>query len=307
MEDTIFYTVLNMSIIAAFTGLIVILLRKIGFIPRKAVYALWILVLLRLLLPFYISSRFSLINLTGNLVKRVVKVPVLPEGQGNVSMLNSIGAARSYFPTVYKTDRLAEIFHAAALIWLAVALCVLIFLAVLYFISYRQLRNSAYYRDNIYVGRGIDAPIVHGIFNPRILIPGDYAGKKELNYIILHETVHIKRHDNFLRLLALAVACVHWFNPMVWIFLKLFIEDMELTCDLKAIESLSFEERKQYAAALVDAGKDRQLFMPAFGRSGVRSRVLNVLSYKRLSVLAVICTAIFIAAIGAVLMTNPLR
>lgn len=63
MIDSMFYTVLNMTLTASFIGFIVIILRKIKHFPRLGVYCLWTLVLLRLVIPFSVSSRTcSVIN-----------------------------------------------------------------------------------------------------------------------------------------------------------------------------------------------------------------------------------------------------
>ncbi|MHB8064702.1 MAG: M56 family metallopeptidase [Ruminiclostridium sp.] len=306
---TAFYTILNMSITATFVGFLIMILRKIKNIPRLGIYSLWALVLLRLIMPFYISSRISLMNLTGSLIKKVVKVNPFSDEGINLSITNSIGAADTYFPITYKTEQLKMIFEIAAFIWIAGAVGTILAVSILYYLTSSELRKAALVKENIYSSEMIQSPLVYGIFKQKIIIPEDYIGKEEqLKYVLLHETVHLRRHDNLLRLIAVFTASIHWFNPFVWIFTKLFIDDMELTCDMKAVKQLSRDARRRYAQTLVNAGSRQQIFMStAFGKTNVRIRVMNVLTYKKLSIFALAVTIIFVFTVGAIFLTNPVR
>lgn len=308
MLNTVFYSILNMSVMAAIIGLLIMVLRKSRFIPRLGIYCLWTLVLFKLLIPFSVSSDLSLLNLVRPLIKNVVTVPGIEERRFTVSMMNSIGTAETYFPVTYKTEQLENLFGIAAFIWIIGVFSSIIALMVLYLHANSQLGKVTLVRANIYTGEMVDAPLVHGIFTQRIVLPEVYLNNQHLKYIILHENVHIKRHDNFLRTLAVLTACLHWFNPLVWIFLKGFIDDMELTCDLRAVKELSAEERKIYAGTLVEVASGQKLLMSAgFGRSNVKVRVMSVLTYKKLSLFALAVTLIFVAALSAILLTNPIR
>jgi len=307
--DTAFYTVLNMSITATFIGFLIIILRMIKHIPRQGVYSLWSLVLLRLILPFSVSSSISLMNLTGSLIKKVVRVPALNSGGINMSATNVIGAADTYFPVTYKTEQLKTVFEIAAFVWLVGAVGAILAVAILYYLTSSELRNAFLVKDNIYCSDMVQSPQLYGVFRQRIIIPKEYIDKEEqLQYVLLHEAVHVRRHDNLLRLIAIFTACIHWFNPFVWIFMKLFIDDMELTCDTKAVKPLSVEARKRYAKTLINVSSRQQLFMAtAFGKTNVKVRVMNVLSYKKLSIFALAATMIFLVVISAILLTNPVR
>jgi len=307
--DTVFYTVLNMSITASFIGFLIIILRKVKLIPSLGVYSLWALVLLRLIIPFYLSSSISLMNLTGLLIKKVVRVDTLLKGDINLTLSNTVGAANTYFPVTYKTEQLKTVFEIAAFVWIVGAVGAILAVAILYYLTSSELRNAILVKDNIYCSEMVQSPLVYGIFRQRIIIPRDYIDKKEqLEYMLLHEAIHVRRHDNLIRAIAIFTACIHWFNPFVWIFMKLFIDDMELTCDTKAVKPLSMEARKQYAQTLINVSSRQQIFMStAFGKSNVKVRVMNVMTYKKLSIFALAATLIFVVAISAILLTNPVR
>ncbi len=149
--------------------------------------------------------------------------------------------------------------------------------------------------------------MVFGVLRPRIIIPpGLDENLQALDYVLLHERIHIKRRDNLLRLLGIFTACIHWFNPLVWVLLRMFFNDMELSCDMKAVRHLSKEERGDYARVLVNLGsRDRVFMSTAFSKTNVRVRVFNVMGYKQMTILAVIVSIFFIAAAVAALITNP--
>jgi len=194
-------------------------------------------------------------------------------------------------------------------VWIVGVVGAILAVAILYYLTSSELRNAILVKDNIYCSEMVQSPLVYGIFRQRIIIPRDYIDKKEqLEYMLLHEAVHVRRHDNLIRAIAIFTACVHWFNPFVWIFMKLFIDDMELTCDTKAVKPLSMEARKQYAQTLINVSSRQQIFMStAFGKSNVKVRVMNVMTYKKLSIFALAATLIFVVAISAILLTNPVR
>ena len=56
------------------------------------------------------------------------------------------------------------------------------------------------------------------MLRPVILLPKktDWTDEEALRYVLEHEFVHIRRFDSVGKLLLIAAACVHWFNPLVW-------------------------------------------------------------------------------------------
>lgn len=338
MLNTVFYSLINMSIFASIIGLLLLILRKIKLIPRLAIYWMWTVVLLKLIIPFSVSSRVSILNLTGSLVKKVVAVPGMEERNISLSMSNSIGAAETYFPVTFKTGQLEKIFSIASCIWIIGAVGSVILAGVIYFITCSRLKSATadfsipvintsvgepsfiskhvkYFNElsakgaaSVYTCGIIDTPMVLGVFRQRILIPEDCLQNPGLKYIILHENVHVKRKDNLIRIVSLLTACLHWFNPLVWIFLKKITDDMELTCDSSAVKELSSDERKDYAKTLLTAGTERiYQVLSAFSNSSISKRVINVLNYKKITVFSLTLMLIFVAAAAAVLLTNPLK
>ena len=302
MLAEVFYWIVNMSILAGFTGLIVAMLRKIPRIPRFAVYLLWLLPLIRFWIPFGPVSQWSLLGLISRFTTRTVMIwnePGVPE----FSMSNSIQAADSYFPILYKSDTLEDVFAVGSVIWVVIAAAAILTSIFLYAVTKRELRDARHLRGNIWQSGKITAPAVYGIFRAKIIIP-DFVTEQDLPYILAHEKVHIRRRDNLWRVIAIITACVHWFNPLSWIFLKWFFTDMELACDSKALRVLGEDRAKAYASALLACAAGKSVFASAFGGARTRVRIENILSYKKLTVLSTLAFGALIAAVAFVLITN---
>lgn len=302
MLSEIFYWVLNISIIGSFTGLFVLALRRIKKLPRFAVYVLWGIPLLRLWIPFGIANRLSLFNLIS---KFTTKTVVIHRGLPELSFTNSIMGAKSYFPIEYKTNLLAKIFEIASVIWVIVAMAAILSSVLLYILTKSALKNAEHVKDSIYKSDKISAPAVYGIFRPKIIIPSSISDS-DIDYIIMHEMVHIKRKDNLFRVLAVITACIHWFNPLIWIFIKYFFTDMELACDAKVVRKIGKNQVKEYANAVLLCAYQRTYYASAFGTAKTRLRIENILSYKKLSLLSTVYFFALIAAIAVVLLTNSI-
>jgi beta-lactamase regulating signal transducer with metallopeptidase domain len=110
-------------------------------------------------------------------------------------------------------------------IWLIVALAAILTLTIIYFVTLGEVKDAQKLKDNIYISDKIKSPAVYGIIKPKIILPTEYDANR-LDFILMHEKAHIKRKDNFIRLLTFIIVCVHWFNPFAWLILKLFYADI---------------------------------------------------------------------------------
>jgi beta-lactamase regulating signal transducer with metallopeptidase domain len=300
MLSEIFYWVLNISILGSIAGLIVLSLRKIKALPRFVIYVLWVLPLIRLWLPFGIANEYSLLSLISRFTTKTVVIwKELPQ----LTATNSIMVANSYFPIEYKTDLLESVFNVASVVWIIVCCAAILTTVLLYSFTKSELKSVEHIKSNIYKSDRITVPAVYGIFRPKIIIPAAIADG-DIDYIILHEQVHIGRKDNLFRVVAVITACVHWFNPFLWIFLKCFFADMELACDAKVLKKLNECQTKEYARTILSCAANKTFFVSAFGGAKTKVRIENILSYKRLTVLSSLCFAAFVVVIAVIVITN---
>lgn len=303
-----FYWLLSMSITATLVGTVVLVIRKLPFINKRAAAFIWIFPFLRLCIPASFGSRYSLMSLTSDFFERsvAVKIPVnsLPENL-NILAMNHIALAQGYVPFTYKSILFERVFFVSSVIWLSVCIAGLAFILYSYLSTMILAGKAEHLYDNVYVTRDIASPILVGIIRPRILLP-ESMKNANTELILLHENAHASGLDNLRRLLALFISVIHWFNPFVWIFLKLFLCDMEYACDERVLSKIGEERRKEYALALVDGAESRAISSSAFGGAKISSRIKGILGYKRITVFSAVCLIIFVAALGTVLMTNAM-
>jgi len=303
MPGDIFYWVLNISILGSVAGLIVVLIRRVRKLPRFGVYFLWALPFVRLWMPVGIANRYSLLSFISRYATKTIVVWETMPGSPEFSMTNSIQAAESYFPIVYKTDLLKDIFHIAGMVWITIAAAAVLCAVVLYVFTKSALRDAGHIKDNIYQSDKVLSPAVYGIIKPKIILPANITDA-DLEYILKHEHIHIRRRDNLWRIAAVLTACIHWFNPLCWIFLKCFFTDMELACDAGVLNKLDDNGKKEYASALLSCSAGKTYYASAFGGAKTRLRIENILSYKKLTLFSGVCFAALFIVVAVTVITN---
>lgn len=122
----------------------------------------------------------------------------------------------------------------------------------------RRLRIGK--RVPLYESTVIDIPMLIGFWTPRIYLPqallSQMNGREnDICLILHHELVHYKRKDIWYKWLFQAALCVHWFNPLVYVFRRKFNIDCELACDETVLKLLSEEGRLAYGNVLLDVAQ----------------------------------------------------
>lgn len=219
------------------------------------------------------------------------------------SMMNSVMAANSYFPITYKVNILENIFSVASVIWVVVALAIILMLTAIYCTTLFEIKDSKHHRENVYLSEKISSPAVYGILRPKIVLPASYKDR-DIELVIQHEKTHIRGLDNLWRVIAFLVVAVHWFNPFSWIFLKAFLADLELSCDERVLLKLGADRSKEYASALLECKQGATVFASAFGGARIRTRIENILSFKKLTWISLVAFIALISVIFYVLLTN---
>ena len=316
----LFILILNMSLTGSVVILAVcaarVLLRRA---PRIFSYALWAVVLFRLLCPVSFSLPFSLLGALQNepaskgrmeyitedigyMEKPDIALPV--PGLGGV--VNEILPAGT--PEV-SVNPMQIYLGAGAYLWLLGMLS----MAVYSVLSLRRLRKrlgeAVFERENIYRFRGKGSPFVYGVVRPRIYLPEKITGEEE-QYILLHEQIHIKRGDAVFRLFSWLALCLHWFNPLVWGAFALSGRDMEMACDETVIGRLGSKVKKEYSESLLNAASGGRIVkgIPlAFGESDTGNRIRNVLHYKKPTAVFAVSAAVLSAVLAVVFLANPAK
>lgn len=323
-HDIIFYElfpqVFNMSITGTLIILAVICVRfLLKKAPKLFSYALWAVVLFRLLCPISFSLDVSFLNQFDVPVTESGSIEYVPayivhmEEPGispPISVVNDVVNER--LPQGREqlvADPLEAPVSIITYIWFLGIAALVIYSAVQYVKLRRKLIGATPLRGNIFLADYIDSPFVMGLVFPRIYLPSSLS-ETEQEYVILHEKHHVKRGDHIIKVLAFAALCIHWFNPFVWLAFVLSGKDMEMSCDEAVIGKMNHDIRAEYATSLLRFATGRKLLVGtplAFGERNTKDRVKNVMKYKKPLLWLSVTAGVVIIVAAVMLMANPSR
>ncbi len=309
--DSIFIDFLNTSITASYIITAVLLIRAIfRKMPRKFICALWAIAGLRLVLPFSIESAFSLIP-SAETVPQDIAMSLTPAIQSGVPAVNNIVnpiISETFAPDVgTSVNPLQIITGIVSVIWLIGVAAILIYGAVTYIKLRKTVSTAVLLKDNIFQSEAVVSPFILGFIKPKIYIPFG-MDDATTDYVVAHETAHIRRRDHWIKPIGFLLLAVYWFNPLVWVAYVMLCRDIERACDEKVIAQLDGDERKDYANALFACAVNRRRIAAcplAFGEVGIKERIKGVMNYKK-PAFWVIVVAIIACVVAAVcFLTNP--
>lgn len=319
--ETAFPAVLNMSLTAIPVILTVLLARLVlRRAPKLFSYVLWAVVLFRLLCPVSVTAPFSLLGALGAPVQEMTEntaavrfvdparpvspVPVHQEIEHTSPQIPAKTAPAA--PLQTERPDVGGLLGALPWVWLAGMGAVLAYGLGSLLRLRRRLVGACHLRENIYLSDYAETAFVMGLLRPRIYLPSSLSAGEE-RYILLHEQHHIRRGDPLWKLLAFLTLAVHWFNPLVWLSVILASQDMEMSCDEAVMGKLGDGIRADYSQSLLElAAGQRRIGVPlAFGEGDTRSRIVNVLRWKRPRSWVVAAAAVGCAAVVAACGVNP--
>ncbi len=268
-RSVLFLLILNMSIASGAVILLVLLARLfLRKAPKIFSYALWAVVLFRLLCPVSIATPFSLLGwLDAPAVKNTAHTTAVeyipydifhtPEPEFHVSEpAAGIGAEQGVSPPGPVAAPFESWLTPSSTLWL--------------------------------MGMGVS------------------LSQQEQGYIILHEQHHIRRGDHIIKLLAFIALCIHWFNPLVWAAFALSSKDMEMSCDEAVVRKLGVGICPDYSASLLSLATGKHIIAGtplAFGEGDTKSRIKNMLNWKKpkawiTAIAALVCIAVIASCAG---------
>ena len=260
--------------------LVVIALRYVlrGKLSLRMQYALWLLVLVRLLVPVsFGASDLSVMNAVPERAPTVqqgtYKQDIIgkrndaPTNAGTVGvpaqsmneaappdLIQNVTTATVTAPTVEKTDWA----RIAKTVWLAGAAALgLVFLAVNLHFGKKLRRSRERVEETdaclpVYESGETDTPCLFGVAKPSIYVTPDTRTEAEtLRYALAHEQTHYRHGDNLWAVLRGVCLALHWYNPLVWWAAELSRRDAELACDEATIRRIGESERAAYGRTLI--------------------------------------------------------
>ena len=260
--------------------LVVIALRYVlrGKLSLRMQYALWLLVLVRLLVPVsFGASDLSVMNAVPERAPTVQQGTDrqdivgerndAPANAGTVGipaqsmseaappdLVQNVTTATVTAPTVEKTDWA----RIAKTVWLAGAAALgLVFLAVNLRFGKKLRRSRERVEETdaclpVYESGETDTPCLFGVAKPSIYVTPDTRTEAEtLRYALAHEQTHYRHGDNLWAVLRGVCLALHWYNPLVWWAAELSRRDAELACDEATIRRIGESERAAYGRTLI--------------------------------------------------------
>lgn len=301
------------NVSASVAVLLVLLLRKLfkEKLFAKVFVMLWLLIIIRLLLPFEFYSSLSVFAPEKEPVFEEVNQPFYIENPEEFGFSET----KEEIPTVSEKTKNAKISSESALvfIWALGGISVLGFFAARHFYSVKRiLKNSELYdvpeiyktgKTRFYKSKNLASPLSFGILRPAIVIP-EGTEEKELHFVLLHEQTHIKDRDAVLKTLALFALSLNWFNPLVWFMVKIFERDIERYCDERVLKKIGAEKALFYANTILDFAERESLSLNYFSAASLCERVTSIMKTKHkkqnifVSVLVLAAVLLTITACG---------
>lgn len=247
-------------------------------LPRRYFYLLWIPIAFRLLCSFKFT--IALIRPSAPVF---AKLPLLHLVQSQNTAINC-------------SEHLWEVI---ALCWFWGILTIWIFIIYKYYRFVRRLRHCQHIEANIYLCPTYPSAFTVGFFHQQIYLPD--LKTNTLDYMLQHELMHMKRHDNCWRSLALLITTIHFYNPLIFIAYRCFLNDMEMSCDEEVLKTAKAQDIIGYCQTLIsNAQAPTGPISSCFTRNykEVYHRVKNITQKKYPSLLRLILMTLTIVAIA---------
>lgn len=336
MDDLrqLFIDSLNLAVAASWLIVAILLLRPLlkRMAPKWVLCALWALVAVRLVCPVMLHSDVSAYRLAGDAVQSSGQVTYFEDTGfcGDVSyrpatLLPGVSAAMTAAAPISGTadDAAPETsvdtaarpstpsrsidMNLLSIAW-AVGIYIMVMAALAGYLSLRsQVAASIPLEGSVYLCDNIKSPFILGVLRPRIYLTSGMS-ETARDCVLRHEKAHLRRWDHVWKPLGFALLVVYWYDPLVWLAYILFCRDMELACDERVIRDMAAEERAAYSQALLDCSQGRRWVAAcplAFGEVGVKTRVKEVLWYKKPAFWAVLAAVLVCIAVAVCFLTNP--
>ena len=320
---------IEITITSSVLILVVVALRFVfsSKISRRLRYAIWGIVLLRLLIPLQITqSLVSVLNIVpydapaqirhGLSDRAMVGGAVefdyrdIGESDNAAQQENSVSPAPSVFSVNYFVNQTPLI-----VIWLMGAIVTALWYTAVNLIFYRRLRRRRRSLDvencrlPVYIVDDLQSPCLYGVFRPAIyMTPKALESERAAAHILAHELIHFAHKDHLWSFLRGVCIAVYWFNPFVWLAAILSRTDCELACDEAAVLGFGEENRIDYGRTLVDMIARKRapdtLFCAATtmasGTSGIKKRLNMIVQNKKTVIPALIVVfLVVVIATGA--------
>ena len=299
--------------------LAVLLVRAIfkNRVPKRMVYALWLVVLVKLCLPGTLVSlpilpaeetaapvqRVELPAQTAPVVLQPAQAVVQPQ----VSAQQPVSPAQEAAEPAAKPLTAMQIFQ---IIWAGGSALLGLWLLGTWLVFAIRLHKSRRFLSKrggtrIYVSSAVKSPCLAGLV-PAVYLTEDVLQTNSTELILRHELTHLRHLDFLWSLCRTAAVIVYWWNPFIWLAAICSKRDAELACDEAVAAGLSDAQRLVYARAILAQAPRRAAALSLAGPP-VRERILFLTKKQRTSALCVILALLLIISAAGCSLTELTR
>ncbi len=314
-------------------------------VSRRMQYALWLLVLVRLLVPLNVGTLAHNVLSAAEPVQAVVEerldTPVLyvqdgterrpaqllpgKESQGDPQSPPSDAAQSApadEYSIVTPTYRTVTLSEALTYVWYAGMAGVgawFLFTNLRFARALRKARTP--YRVEgcrypVYLVPELPSPCLFGVLRPAVYLNEKALQSPDaLRFVLAHEQTHARHLDPLWSLLRGVCLTVYWFDPLVWLAAVLSREDGELACDEGTLRALGADERTAYGKTLLTlvpvCDKPQNPLLGATtmtsGKRSLKERITRIAENRQAKAAAVFAVVALAALVCAVSFTGSSR
>ena len=316
---------MHISVVSSLLILLIFILRFVfkDKINAKLQYALWIIVAVRLLIPFdfqwtletkdTLPQTHILESISEN------KADLREKNEKEFEVTNNETNKDIYHSSINNTatestTHLSIISNILFITWIIGIVCMLVLFGI-HNVSFhkRVKRTLMSYKisDNSYnkaakmiglkhtipvcFSPSLNSPCIIGIFHPVIVLTESIIYDVEKTKLaLLHEMVHYKQKDNFFRLLGYILCAFYWFNPLVWLAAETARNDAELSCDTRVVQKLNNSEHFNYCMMLLSINGNKNQIVAAMSTGGrkMKKRIDMILKPPQKQIITIVAATI---------------
>ena len=308
--ETLFLTVLRMSLSASAVILVVLMIRTVlRRAPKKWSYLLWSVVGFRLCCPVSFRSAFSLFAVAPAQAQRVEHLLSETPVAAAPTLAPSTVTLPTAAPQITTAPQISTVHlwpTLGIIVW-CIGMAALLIYSLVRILRLRSLLIDAVQLEpGVWQSDRVATPFLMGLIHPKVYIPVETDAETR-RYVLAHERVHLRRRDHWIKAFAFLLLMLHWFNPLCWLAFVLMNRDMELSCDERVLAEYGAFARS-YSLSLLHfatAGRFPAPEMLAFGESDVKRRVKNALKWKKPKRWVTVLAAVLCVAAVAACAANP--
>ena len=287
---------------------VVLLVRAIfkNRVPKRMIYCLWLVVLLKLCLP---GTLFSLPVLPAEKLVAPTQISELPAQTTPVIQQPAQTVMQPQTPAQQQVSPAQETAKPAAkplttaqilqIAWFSGSALLGLWLFGAWAVFTIRLHRDRRFLGKrggtcIYVSGAVKSPCLAGLI-PAVYLTEDVLQADEAELILRHELTHLRHLDFLWSLCRTAAVTVYWWNPFIWLAAICSKRDAELACDEAVAAKLPDKERLAYARAIL-AQAPRKTAALSLAGPPVKERILFLTKKQRTSVLCVILALLLVVS-----------